>query len=24
VIGAVGPLTVHSFDLLGKRASVKG
>ena len=24
VIGAVGPLTVDSFDLLGKRASVKG
>ena len=24
VIGAVGPLTVNSFDLLGKRASVKG
>ena len=24
VIGAVGPLTVDSLDLLGKRASVKG
>jgi D-arabinose 1-dehydrogenase-like Zn-dependent alcohol dehydrogenase len=24
VIGAVGPLTVDSFELLGKRASVKG
>ena len=24
VIGAVGPLTVNSMDLLGKRASVKG
>jgi alcohol dehydrogenase len=24
VIGAVGPLTVDSFDLLAKRASVKG
>ena len=24
VIGAVGPLTVNSLDLLGKRASVKG
>ena len=24
VIGAVGPLTIDSSDLLGKRASVKG